>query len=167
MSPSTKAIRALCTLWLAVGMFAVTAAPRSWAVEPSEILSNPELEKRARNLSVELRCVVCQNQSIDDSNAPLAKDLRVLVRERLVAGDTDRQVLDYVVARYGEFVLLRPPLGLHTILLWLAPLAVLVSALLFIVIRMRGGAAVSSPAQLTVDERRRLDALLSDEVDQK
>ena len=91
------------------------------AVQPDEILKDPALEHRARDISAGLRCLVCQNQSIDDSDAPLAKDLRVLVRERLKAGDTDREVRNYVVQRYGEFVLLQPVFGLHTLLLWLAP----------------------------------------------
>jgi len=91
------------------------------AVNPDERLSDPQLEERARIISKELRCLVCQNQSIDDSDAALARDLRILVRERLSAGDSDTQVLDYVVGRYGEFVLLKPRLGLHTIILWSLP----------------------------------------------
>ncbi len=94
-------------------------------MQPDEILKDPALETRARALSQELRCMVCQNQSIDDSDAPLAKDLRVLVRERLTAGDSDRQVIDYLVSRYGEFVLLRPRLSMQTLVLWIAPFAVL------------------------------------------
>src|ERR1041384_1887939 len=93
------------------------------AVQPDEILKDAALEPRARTLSQELRCMVCQNQSIDDSDAPLAKDLRVLVRERLTAGDSDRQVIDFLVTRYGEFVLLKPRFSMHTLLLWLAPFA--------------------------------------------
>src|SRR5205085_3157294 len=104
----------------------LVAAPNAWAVQPDEVLPDAGLEARARALSKELRCMVCQNQSIDDSDAPLAKDLRVLVRERLVAGDTDRQVIDFLVARYGEFVLLRPRWSSHTALLWLAPAGVLI-----------------------------------------
>lgn len=95
------------------------------AVQPDEVLANAELEARARKLSANLRCLVCQNQSIDDSNAPLARDLRLLVRERLVAGDSDDQVLGFLVARYGEFVLLKPAWGPHTLFLWLTPLMVL------------------------------------------
>jgi cytochrome c-type biogenesis protein CcmH len=91
------------------------------AVEPDEILKDPVLEARARDISLELRCLVCQNQSIDDSNAPLAKDLRVLVRQRLVKGESNAQVIDFIVARYGEFVLLRPRFAPHTLILWLAP----------------------------------------------
>ena len=100
------------------------------AVQPDEVLKDPAMEARAREISEGLRCLVCQNQSIDDSDAPLAKDLRVLVRERLKEGDSNRQVVDYVVARYGEFVLLRPVFALHTLLLWLTPvLAVLLGGL--------------------------------------
>src|SRR5947209_10528603 len=107
--------------------FCLLAAP-AFAVQPDEILSDPALEARARDLSRELRCLVCQNQSIDDSNAPLARDLRLLVRERLNAGDTDAQVMQFVEDRYGEFVLLRPAFNAHTLLLWLAPLVVLLGA---------------------------------------
>src|SRR5229473_4368713 len=96
------------------------------AVQPDEILPDPKLEGRARALSHELRCMVCQNQSIDDSDAPLARDLRILVRERLKAGDTDQQVIDFLVARYGDFVLLKPRFTSHTALLWLMPAAVFV-----------------------------------------
>mgnify|MGYP001824713342 CR=1 FL=1 len=99
------------------------------AVEPDEILADPALESRARTLSAELRCLVCQNQSIDESNAPLARDLRLLVRERLKAGDKDGEILDYIVARYGEFVLLRPRFSGATLLLWLSPLLLLVIAI--------------------------------------
>jgi len=95
------------------------------AVQPDEVLKDPALEQRARGLSAGLRCLVCQNQSIDDSDAPLAKDLRVLVRERLKAGDTDEEVKSFVVQRYGEFVLLRPVVAGHTLLLWLTPVLVL------------------------------------------
>lgn len=107
---------------LAALVLALAAAAPAHAVLPGERLADPALEQRARNLSQDLRCLVCQNQSIDDSDAPLAKDLRVLVRERLKEGDSNGQVVDYVVARYGEFVLLRPVFGWHTLLLWLSPL---------------------------------------------
>ncbi len=106
-------------------LIALTAAGTALAVQPDEVLKDPALELRARNLSSELRCMVCQNQSIDDSEAPLARDLRVLVRERLTKGDSDQQVLDFLVARYGEFVLLRPRLEWHTLLLWGLPPAAL------------------------------------------
>src|SRR5690606_27028918 len=107
---------------------AMAAAGAVLAVEPDEILSDPMLEARARAISAELRCLVCQNQSIDDSNAPLARDLRRLVRERLKAGDSDGEVLHFVEERYGEFVLLRPPLSWRTLLLWIAPVLALIIA---------------------------------------
>src|SRR5262247_3830832 len=96
------------------------------ALGPDEVLSDPALEARARSLSKELRCMVCQNQSIDDSDAPLARDLRILVRERLQAGESDQQVIDFLVARYGEFVLLRPRFSWHTALLWFGPATILI-----------------------------------------
>ena len=141
------------------GLGAARHAP-ALAVQPDEILKDPALEARARALSQELRCMVCQNQSIDDSDAPLAKDLRVLVRERLTAGDSDSQVIEFLVARYGEFVLLKPRLSAHTLLLWLAPFAVLlIAAIGFIAARRRtacGGPRIASQA----DEEARINALL-------
>lgn len=100
----------------------VLAVEQTWAVEPDEILSDPALEARAREISRTLRCVVCQSENIDDSNAPLARDLRLLVRDRLTAGDSDQAVVDFVVARYGDYVLLKPPVQKNTLLLWGAPL---------------------------------------------
>ena len=129
------------------------------AVQPDEVLKDPVLESRARALSQELRCMVCQNQSIDDSDAPLAKDLRVLVRERLTAGDSDSQVVDFLVARYGEFVLLKPRLSAHTLLLWLAPFAVLLIAA-FSLIAARRRTASAAPDRLTPDEEARINTLL-------
>ena len=111
--PIACAIIAAAMIW---------ATPLAHAVDPTEILDNPTLEKRARHISKDLRCMVCQNQSIDDSDATLARDLRLLVRERLVLGDTDHEVIDYVVSRYGDFVLLRPPVKAATVLLWLGPI---------------------------------------------
>src|ERR671931_1573055 len=113
------------SLCLVVMLLTFVAVPSAIAVEPNEVLADPALEGRARALSKELRCMVCQNQSIDDSEAPLARDLRILVRERLQAGDSDRQVIDFLVARYGEFVLLRPRFSWHTAVLWLGPAAML------------------------------------------
>ena len=124
-----KLLSVLALVVLASVVSVVGPVSTAVAVEPDEILSDPLLETRARKLSAELRCLVCQNQSIDDSNAPLARDLRLLVRERLKAGDKDDQIIDYVVARYGEFVLLRPRLSAATIVLWLAPLLLLGVAL--------------------------------------
>ena len=118
-------------LWLALASVAL-------AVKPDEVLPNPALEARARDISAHLRCLVCQNQSIDDSDADLARDLRILVRERLVAGDTDEQVKDFVVDRYGEFVLLQPVFALHTLVLWIAaPVLLLVGAIALIVAARR------------------------------
>ena len=132
------------------------------AVEPDEILQDTALETRARALSGHLRCLVCQNQSIDDSSAPLAKDLRVLVRQRLSAGDSDAQVRDYVVQRYGEFVLLRPPLSLRTLLLWAAPLLLLALTALGLLRSLRSSAVGKGhgTASLTAAEQARLDAIL-------
>jgi cytochrome c-type biogenesis protein CcmH len=132
------------------------------AVEANEMLADPALEARARNLSKELRCMVCQNQSIDDSEAPLAHDLRVLVRERLKAGDSDAQVMNFLVARYGEFVLLRPALSWHTAALWgLPPAALLIGivAVILIVWRRRT-APLPQAANLTAAEETRLSELL-------
>jgi cytochrome c-type biogenesis protein CcmH len=134
----------------------------AYAVEPSERLADPALEARARALSQELRCLVCQNQSIDESNADLAHDLRVLLRKRLLAGDTDRQVLDYVVARYGQFVLLDPPFEPATYLLWLTPpvLALGTGVLLLIRARRRRPDRLLPP--LTEEERARAAPLLGE-----
>ena len=152
-----SAVRYLQALMLLVALFAPSA---SWAVEPGEMLSNPALEARARALSKDLRCMVCQNESIDDSGAPLAHDLRVLVRDRIKAGDSNNQAIAYVHARYGDFVLLRPPLQFDTLLLWGGPLIVLLAGG-FVVWRFcRRRAALPAMAPLSADERRRLDAVL-------
>ena len=128
------------------------------AVLPSEVLDDPVLEERARRLSAGLRCMVCQNQSIDDSNAELARDLRVLVRERLVSGDTDEEVIDYVVSRYGEFVLLKPRFNLRNALLWGTPVLLLVVGGVFIAAHARR--PKTSEIALTPEEDRRLRELL-------
>ncbi len=131
------------------------------AVQPGEPLSDPALEARARALSADLRCLVCQNQSIDDSDAPLARDLRLLVRERLAAGDSDNEVTAFLVARYGEFVLLKPPFGTHTLLLWLTPLLLLAGAAAGIGWRVFAARAPAPvPPPLSMDEQRRLAGLL-------
>ncbi|ODT05592.1 MAG: cytochrome C [Kaistia sp. SCN 65-12] len=132
----------------------------AFAVDPSEVLPNPALETRAREIGRALRCVVCQNQSIDDSNAEVARDMRRAVRERLVAGDSDAAVFDFMVARYGDYVLLNPPFKARTLLLWLgAPLVLLIAggALLLAARRRK---AVVAPQPLSDEERRRLDSLL-------
>ena len=132
------------------------------AVEPDEVLQDSALEARARQISEGLRCLVCQNQSIDDSAAPLAKDLRLLVRERLKAGDTDQQIEDFVVARYGEFVLLKPRFEPHTLLLWFATPAVFVVALLIVILAYRRRSAAAQLAPLSKAEERKLKRLLED-----
>ncbi|MFQ5784538.1 MAG: cytochrome c-type biogenesis protein [Alphaproteobacteria bacterium] len=133
------------------------------AIGPGEALDDPVLEARARAISQELRCLVCQNQSIDDSDADLARDLRRLVRERLVAGDSDEAVKNYIVARYGDFVLLKPPFKAKTYALWLGPAAILfVAGLGAVVYLRRQRRAGAPPAPLNADERRRLDELLDD-----
>src|ERR1051325_10132848 len=136
---------------LLVGLFLlIPAVLPARAVQPDEILSDPVLEARARAISEGLRCLVCQNQSIDDSDAPLAKDLRLLVRERLKQGDSDKQVVDFIVARYGEFVLLKPTFSPHTLLLWLATPAVFaVSLLLLWLAYRRRGAGADTGTKLT------------------
>ena len=147
-----------------VAIAALTLGPlTAGAVEPGERLDDPVLEARARDLSKELRCLVCQNQSIDDSNADLARDLRVVVRQRLVAGDSDREVLAFVTDRYGDFVLLRPPMQPNTYALWFGPMAVLLIVAVGLAVVMRRRAGLSTePDPLTPDERRRVDALLRD-----
>jgi cytochrome c-type biogenesis protein CcmH len=144
---------------------ALLASGPSQAVQPDEILKDSVLESRARNLSRELRCMVCQNQSIDDSEAPLARDLRLLVRERLTQGDTDQQVLDFLVSRYGNFVLLRPPLEWHTILLWGLPPAALIAGLIGLMIKVRRQRPTASGTEaLSQNEERRLSTLVDDRL---
>jgi cytochrome c-type biogenesis protein CcmH len=146
--------------FLLIASALLSAAP-AFAVQPDEVLADPALEGRARALSKELRCLVCQNQSIDDSAAPLARDLRLLVRERLTQGDSDQEVLDFLVARYGEFVLLKPLFSWHTALLWLAPPGALVGGalVLLLVARRRTRAADVPVDALTPVEEARLAGL--------
>ncbi len=156
MQQQIRAILAVLILVLSSGLPAL-------AVEPGELLPDPSLEARARTISAELRCLVCQNQSIDDSNAPLAKDLRVLVRERLIAGESDLAVMAYVVARYGDFVLLRPPFNSRTLLLWVSPffcLAAIAYALIRASKRSTASPASSSAAPLSPAEEKKLRELL-------
>ena len=155
---------AACVFALAV----MAGLPAAHAVQPDEIMSDPAKESRARDLSRELRCMVCQNQSIDDSEAPLARDLRLLVRERIAAGDSDAQVLDFLVARYGEFVLLKPRLEPHTYLLWLLPPLALAGGgfALWMHNRRRTRSAIAedlSSRQLTAEEQARLEQLIASE----
>jgi cytochrome c-type biogenesis protein CcmH len=159
MTARFLAARRRIGLALALGLGLATAAA---AVEPSERLADPALETRARALSKDLRCLVCQNQSIDDSNAELARDLRRLVRERLVAGDSDAQILSFLVARYGDFVLLDPPVKPATYLLWGGPALILIGAMVAAVVFVRRQRRGVEAAPLSAAERLRLDALLKE-----
>ena len=145
---------------IAASFLALSLATSAHAVQPDEVLKDPSQEARARALSLELRCLVCQNQSIDDSNAPLARDLRLLVRERIVAGDDDTAIRRFLVERYGDFVLLKPPFDSRTVLLWIGPFLVLAAgaAAVFAAARKRRAVALSAPP-LTDEERRALAAL--------
>jgi cytochrome c-type biogenesis protein CcmH len=156
-------MRRWCIALLAAAGLALVAAPAAAATSPEEMLEDPRLEERARTLGKQLRCVVCQNQSIDDSNAPLARDLREVVRERLVAGDSNTEVLDYVTARYGDFVLLEPPVRASTWLLWYGPAALLVVGGVGAAVwlrRQRRDPQVVQP--LSDEERADLDRLLKE-----
>ena len=155
-------------LILAFAVAALAGSPAAYAVQPDEIMADPVKEARARDLSRELRCMVCQNQSIDDSEAPLARDLRLLVRERIAAGDSDAQVIDFLVARYGEFVLLKPRLEPHTLLLWLLPPLALAGGgvALWLNSRRRSRSAFGSDpslVKLTAEEEERLERLIAAE----
>ncbi|KEC76133.1 UNVERIFIED_ORG: cytochrome c-type biogenesis protein CcmH [Rhizobium esperanzae] len=138
----------------------ILSATPAFAVNPDEVLADPALEARARTLSAELRCMVCQNQSIDDSNAELAKDLRLLVRERIKDGDSDEQVLDYIVSRYGEFVLLKPRFSIKTVLLWGAPVLLVLAGGLSLLVFARRRSGKPTGSKLTADEQARLNELL-------
>ena len=154
--------------FLVVVLALLGAAPLH-AVQVDEILPDPGLETRARAISHELRCMVCQNQSIDDSEAPLARDLRLLVRERLKAGDSDTQVVDFMVARYGEFVLLKPRVNWHTAILWGAPLAILITGLFaigFSVLRRSARPPLPEVAKLSETERLKLSAIEQSQLEQ-
>ena len=155
--------RIVAALVVVIGVAGLSPA---YAVQPDEIMSDPAKETRARDLSRELRCMVCQNQSIDDSEAPLARDLRLLVRERIAAGDSDAQVIDFLVARYGEFVLLKPRLKPHTLLLWLLPPLALAGGgvALWMHSRRRSRSAATedqSSVKLTSEEEARLQRLMA------
>lgn len=144
---------------------ALLAAAPALAVEPDEMLDDPVLEQRARDLSAEIRCVVCQNESIDTSNAEIAHELRVLVRERLAAGDSDQEVLDYLVARYGDFVLLRPPVKPSTYALWFGPFVILgLGAVAVFLYFRRQRLAAALPPALSREEEARLARLLAEDA---
>ena len=147
---------------LALALFLLLAASPAWAVRPDEMLPDPALEARARTVGEELRCLVCRNQSIEDSEADLAHDLRVLVRQRIAAGDSDQQVVDYVRSRYGDFVLLRPPFEWSTALLWGGPAILLLIGIAMAWRFYRAQPAPAPTPPLSDDERRRLAAMLED-----
>ncbi len=162
-----------CAVVLAgiLAVLALTSAPgdRALAVKPDEILADAAMEARAREISKGLRCLVCQNQSIDDSDAGLARDLRILVRQRLMAGDSDEAVFRYVVDRYGDFVLLKPPMKPVTYILWFGPILILLGAvavLVFFFSRRRATPVTASPA-LSEDDRKRLATLLDEDEDER
>ena len=144
---------------LACGLFALFCTSAARAVEPDEMMKDPVLEARARAISAGLRCLVCQNQSIDDSAAPLARDLRLIVREHLEAGDSDREIRRYLVARYGDFVLLKPPFEPATWLLWGTPFLIVIAGGAALVWRRRPAEA---PAVLSSEERARVETLLQE-----
>ncbi|MBV9064663.1 MAG: cytochrome c-type biogenesis protein CcmH [Methylobacteriaceae bacterium] len=151
-------MRAICLALL----FSLVALAPAHAVRPDEVLADPQLEARARAISAELRCMVCQNQSIDDSDAPLARDLRLLVRERLKAGDSNDAIRTFLTARYGDFILLKPPLKLDTVLLWAGPGTILLlGALIILMRRSNGNNEVRSGAELTAEEGAELASILS------
>ena len=166
-----KANHRTVVLAAVLAVLALASAPgdRALAVKPDEMLADAAMEARAREISKGLRCLVCQNQSIDDSNAELARDLRVLVRQRLQAGDSDEAVFRFVVDRYGDFVLLKPPMKPVTYVLWFGPLLILLGAvatLVFFFIRRRGTRITASPA-LSADDLRRLETLLGEDRDER
>ncbi len=157
-------LSAMTVLMASLAQFAAISSP-AYAVQPDEVMADTTKEARARALSLQLRCLVCQNQSIDDSDAPLARDLRVLVRERITAGDSDSDVMDYVVARYGDFVLLKPPFKLSTLVLWLSPILLLAAG-----IAMMRSSTRTRPLRdtdgsgLTAVEQKKLDEILKRET---
>ncbi len=158
---SDRKIAVLLALFFAT--LCLVAGP-ALAVMPDEVLKDPALEARARHLSQDLRCLVCQNQSIDDSSAPLARDLRIIVRERLTKGDSDEQVVSFLVARYGNYVLLKPPLQSDTMLLWFGPAAFLLTGACVLIFYFRARKASDVPAStpLTEAERLQLDKFVKD-----
>jgi cytochrome c-type biogenesis protein CcmH len=152
---------------IVAALLSLVALAPAYAVRPDEMLADPTLEARARAISTELRCMVCQNQSIDDSDAPLARDLRILVRERLKEGDSDSAIRAFLTARYGDFILLKPPLKFETVLLWLGPgLVLLIGVLVIFMRRATGHQRATMAAELTATERAELASILAgkDEV---
>jgi len=155
----------MTTLIRVLSLVVLLASSVAWAVQPDEMLHDPELEARARALSIDLRCLVCQNQSIDDSDAPLARDLRILLRDRLAAGDSDEEAVAYIVDRYGDYVLLKPPFKMTTLILWAAPALMLLMGVVLVVRRTRQRDSAPDPAArpLSDAERKELDAILDED----
>ncbi|NVJ92782.1 MAG: cytochrome c-type biogenesis protein CcmH [Methylocystaceae bacterium] len=153
--------------FLFVLLAAYVLAGSALAVQPDEILKDPALEARAREISQDIRCVVCQNQSIDDSNSGIAKNMRILVRDRISKGDSNQEVIDYLVSRYGDFVLLKPPVKIKTLVLWFGPALMLVFGLVGIVFyyrrRAKETAETTGAAPLSAAEKARLEALMNEE----
>lgn len=160
-------IRRNCSLFAALVILLGLHTAPAFAVNPDEMLTNPKLEERARDISQGLRCLVCQNQSIDDSDADLARDLRILVRERLVAGDTNEEVVDYIVERYGDYVLLNPPLKPETYILWISPVVLAFLALIAVIAfyRRKQREDGAGPKSLSNQEQKRLDEILGTSQD--
>ncbi len=147
--------------WLSLALFAlVLLAPAARAVQPDEMLADPKLEARARDVGEQLRCLVCRNESIEESNAGLAHDLRVLLRQRIAAGDSDQQAIDFIVARYGDYVLLKPPFKLDTLLLWAGPGLMLVLAGVGVALYYRRRQAIGETPPLSAEEQRALERLI-------
>lgn len=148
--------------FIMLGVFVVAGVTPAGAIDPDERLDDATLEARAQEIGVQLRCVVCKSQSIEASDAPLARDLRLIVRERLVAGDSDEAILDYVAARYGAYVLLKPPVQTNTIILWLTPIGVLALGGVAVVSVLRGRKTESATQPLNTDEAAAINALTAD-----
>lgn len=144
---------------IAILLAALCVTASAWAVEPKEMLKDPALEARAREVSQQLRCVQCQNETIDESHAEIARDMRVLVRERIVAGDTNQQIIDYMRSRYGDYVLLKPRFMTGTLILWLGPFVILVIGGFVVAARLKQGRRAAAAAPLSAEEQAALDAL--------
>lgn len=162
MTGPTRLIRILLVIGFGFGLLLAEVAGPALAVEPDEVLDDPLLEARARELSKTLRCLVCQNENIDSSHAPLARDLRIILRERLSAGDTDAEAIEFLVARYGDFVLLLPPVQKNTMVLWLTPLLLMVFGIAGVTIYMRNTKTVARETDLSEEDARRLTDLMGD-----
>ncbi len=163
MTGSAKLIRILLVIGFGFGLLSVAMADSAFAVEPDEVLDDPVLEARARELSKTLRCLVCQNENIDSSHAPLARDLRIILRERLAAGDTDAEVIEFLVARYGDFVLLMPPVQKNTMILWIAPALFMIFGVSGAIMYMRRTRTVEREPDLSEEDTRRLADLMGEE----